>query len=116
MQRDEGDEGNLLATVNAAVRFSAYDPISVINPLTGQPMTIFTLRNEFRGLPGQAVLTNPGERPGDTIKLERQYNGFEPRLIRVMKTRDAIHHQTQSHHAPGTWHRAPGTSIFAAYV
>lgn len=70
-------EGDLLGIVNAAVPFSAYNPVTVLNPITGQPMTIHTLRNEFRTVQGQTVLTNPGERPGDPVKLERKYNGVE---------------------------------------
>jgi hypothetical protein len=40
-------------------------------------MTIYTLRTEFRGVPGQTVLTNPGDRPGEPVELERKYDGVE---------------------------------------
>ena len=70
-------DGDLLGIVNSAVPFSSYNPITVTNPLDGQPLGIYTLRPEFLGRPGQTVLTNPGERPGDTEPLERKYDGVE---------------------------------------
>jgi hypothetical protein len=70
-------EGDLLGTVNGAIPFSAYNPVTVANPITGLPMTIYTLRNEFRAVQPQTILTNPGERPGDPVKLERKYDGLE---------------------------------------
>jgi outer membrane receptor protein involved in Fe transport len=68
---------DMFGIVNNAVPFSSYNRITVTNPLDNQPLEIFTLRPEFLGLPGQTVLTNPGERPGDTEKLERKYDGVE---------------------------------------
>jgi outer membrane receptor protein involved in Fe transport len=70
-------DGNILGTTNARVPWSAYDPLTVVSPLNGQPLTIFTLRPEFQGIPGQTVLTNPGGRPGEPVKLERKYDGLE---------------------------------------
>lgn len=78
-------DGDLLGTINAAVPFSAYDPITVINPLDGQPLQVFTLRPEFLGVPGQTVLTNPGGRPGEPIELERKYDGLEIVLRKRMR-------------------------------
>lgn len=78
-------EHNLLGTVNALVPFSAYDPLSVTNPLTGQPMTIYTLRTSFRGQQGQTVLTNPGREPGDLARLVRKYEGLEVVLRRRLQ-------------------------------
>lgn len=70
-------ERDLIGTADLAIPFSAFSPISVTNPITNQPMTIYTQRLEFLGRPIQRILTNPGERPGDTEKLRRQYNGLE---------------------------------------
>lgn len=80
-------EGNLLGTVNAAVPFSSYNPLTVVNPITQEPMTIYTLRTEFRGRPGQTVLTNPGNRPDDTVTLARKYNGLEVVLRKRLENR-----------------------------
>jgi outer membrane receptor protein involved in Fe transport len=82
-------EGNLIGLVDLAIPFSAFTPISVINPLTNQPMTIYTQRIEFLGKPVQRMLTNPGERPGDTEKLRRGYKGVEVVL------RKRLQHKTQ---------------------
>ena len=80
-------DGDLLGVVNEAVPFASYDPITVTSPLNQQPVQIFTLRPEFLGRPGQDVLTNPGERPGDTEPLERRYKGLEVVLRRRLQDR-----------------------------
>ncbi len=80
-------DGNILGSINAVVPWSAYDPITVINPLNNQPMTIYTLRTQFRGIPGQTVLTNPGGRPDEPVELERKYNGVEFVARRRMQDR-----------------------------
>lgn len=77
-------DGDIIGTVDAAVPFSAYDPVTVVNPLNNAPMTIYTRRLEFRGQPAQTVLTNPGERPGDPVALERKYDGLEVVLRKRM--------------------------------
>ena len=68
---------NFKGTVNEAVPFSSWNPITVTNPLNGQPLNIYTLRPQFLGIAPQIVLTNPGERPGDTEPLRRTYDGVE---------------------------------------
>jgi hypothetical protein len=70
-------DGDLIGLVNDAVPFSSYDRTSVTNPLDNQSLEIYTLRREFLGMPGQLVMTNPGDRPGDTEALERRYDGVE---------------------------------------
>jgi hypothetical protein len=70
-------DGNIIGTINANVPWSSYNPLSVVNPLNGETLTIYTLRTEFRGIPGQTVLTNPGGREGQPIELERKYDGVE---------------------------------------
>lgn len=77
-------DGAIIGTVDARVPFSAYDPVSVVNPLTNAPMTIYTRRIEYRGLPAETVLTNPGGRPGEPEKLERKYDGVEVVLRKRM--------------------------------
>ena len=70
-------ESDFKGLVNEAVPFSAYNRVTVTNPLNGQPLEVFTLRPEFLGVPPTLVLTNPGERPGDTVPLRRKYDGLE---------------------------------------
>lgn len=77
-------DGDIMGTRDAAVPFSAYNPVTVTNPLSASPLTIYTLRTEFRGQRGQVVLTNPGEAPGDPVKLERKYDGVEVVLRKRM--------------------------------
>jgi hypothetical protein len=70
-------DGDIIGTINANVPWSSYNPVTVVNPLNGQPMTIYTLRTQFQGIAGQTVLTNPGNRPDETVALERKYDGVE---------------------------------------
>ena len=40
-------ERDLVGTADLAIPFSAFDPITVTNPVTNQPMTIYTQRLEY---------------------------------------------------------------------
>jgi Carboxypeptidase regulatory-like domain/TonB dependent receptor/TonB-dependent Receptor Plug Domain len=80
-------EGNLIGLVDLAIPFSAYTPITVINPLTNQPTTIYTQQLAYLGKPVQRMLTNPGERPGDTEPLRRGYKGVEMVLRKRLERR-----------------------------
>jgi hypothetical protein len=80
-------ENDFKGTVNEAVPFSAYNRVTVNNPLNGQPLQVFTLRPEFLGVPPAILLTNPGERPGDTEPLRRKYDGLEFVLRRQYRDR-----------------------------
>jgi hypothetical protein len=80
-------DGDIMGTRDVAVPFSAYNPVTVTNPLSGSPLTIYTLRTEFRGQRGQVVLTNPGDAVDDPVKLERKYDGVEVVLRKRMHDR-----------------------------
>ncbi|MGH9324419.1 MAG: TonB-dependent receptor, partial [Vicinamibacteria bacterium] len=109
-------DGDLTGMVNEAVPFSAYDPIEVTNPLDGQPIEIFTLRPEFQGLPGQRVLTNPGERPGDTEELVRRYDGLEVVLRRRFIDRWQFETSYVWARGRGNVNNHYGGSLFADYT
>jgi hypothetical protein len=51
----------------------AYDRYTVTNPLSGQPLAIFSLKPEFQGRPPDLLLTNPS----NPVRLYRNYNGLE---------------------------------------
>ena len=51
----------------------AYNRFSVVNPLSGQAMDIYSVKPEIAALPQQLLLTNP-EIP---VRLYRNYNGLE---------------------------------------
>jgi len=55
--------------VNAAVPASAYSPVTILNPLTNQPMTVYNQDPATRGLVRNVVTTVPD--------LEQHYNGVE---------------------------------------
>jgi hypothetical protein len=59
---------------------SAYLPVTVTNPLTSQPMTIYTLDPAFQTVPSNTILTNPPE-------LERSYKGLEVGVHKRMSHR-----------------------------
>ena len=77
-------DGDLIGFVNDAVPISAYQRITVTNPLNGQPLEIFTLPTEFLGRRPAIRQTNPGDRPGDPAPLTRKYDGVEVVLNKRM--------------------------------
>lgn len=61
----------------------AYNRYSVVNPLSGQALDIFSLKPEFQGRPPQLLLTNPD----NPQRLFRDYNGLELVLRRRLADR-----------------------------
>src|SRR5262249_23015011 len=61
--------GDLYTTVNAAVPPPAYTPVTIANPLTKQPMTVYNQDPATRTLLRNVVTTIPD--------LEQTYNGVE---------------------------------------
>ncbi|HKB13175.1 MAG TPA: hypothetical protein VKD69_21070, partial [Vicinamibacterales bacterium] len=61
--------GDLYTTVNAAVPPSSYTPVTIANPLTNQPMTVYNQDPATRTLLRNVVTTIPD--------LEQTYNGVE---------------------------------------
>jgi TonB dependent receptor/Carboxypeptidase regulatory-like domain len=61
---------DILARTDLNKPSSAYLPVSVNNPLTSQPMTIYALSTAYQTVPSNTILTNP---PG----LKRIYKGLE---------------------------------------
>jgi hypothetical protein len=61
--------GDLYTTLNAAVPPAAYTPVTIANPLTGQPMTVFNQDPSARGQVRNTLTTLP--------QLEQHYNGVE---------------------------------------
>jgi hypothetical protein len=51
----------------------AYDAVSVVNPLDGEPLTIFSLKPEFQSVTARNVLMNPT----DPVELFSNYDGLE---------------------------------------
>ena len=78
-------DGDIIGIVDDAVPITAYQRITVTNPLNGQPLDIFTLPPEFLGRRPAIRQTNPGERPGDPEPLRRSYNGVEFVLDKRMR-------------------------------
>ena len=61
----------------------AYDAVSVINPLDGQPLTVYSLKPEFQSLTARTVLTNPT----DPVELFSNYDGLEMVLRKRLQNR-----------------------------
>ncbi|CAN5677970.1 hypothetical protein BH23ACI1_BH23ACI1_00110 [soil metagenome] len=61
----------------------AYNRYSVVNPASGQPLDIFSLKPEFQGRPPLLLLTNPD----NPVRLFRDYNGLELVLRRRLADR-----------------------------
>ena len=75
------NDGDIFGTIDAAVPFSAFQPITVTNPLSGEPMTIYTRPVQLQGVPAQTVLTNPNS----PVELERKYRGVETVIRRRLQ-------------------------------
>jgi len=60
---------DLYTTVNAAVPASAYSPVNITNPLTGQPLTVYNQDPATRTSVRNVLTTIP--------ELEQTYNGVE---------------------------------------
>ena len=80
-------EIDLAETINAALPFdAAYDAVTLTNPVTSQPITIYPLRVAFRGIPTERLYTNPGtETCSFCPDLERTYRALEFTFKRRMK-------------------------------
>jgi hypothetical protein len=66
------NEHNIIETADANIPFSAYNAIQVVNPIASSPLTIYTRRAAFVGLPTQRFVTNPS-----TPIPIRRYKGVE---------------------------------------
>jgi outer membrane receptor protein involved in Fe transport len=72
-------ETDLAETINSALPFdAAYLPVSVANKVTGEPITIYPLRQSFQGIPTVRTYTNPGaDSCSFCVDLERRYQAVE---------------------------------------
>jgi hypothetical protein len=68
-------ETNLLGRIRQAKPASAFNPVEVVNPLDGSPLTIYALDPAFRAASSIRQSTNIERTLGH--KLERKYNGVE---------------------------------------
>jgi outer membrane receptor protein involved in Fe transport len=76
-------ERDIIEDIDIGRPFSAYRPVTVTNPIDGQPLTIFTLDPSFRTVPSVRFLTNPK----DPVKLFRDYKGLEVVAQKRMRNR-----------------------------
>jgi outer membrane receptor protein involved in Fe transport len=85
---------------------TAYDLVNVINPLTGAPMEVYSIKPEFQGIPSQSMLTNPS----DPVELFHDYDGLEVVLKRRLQNRWMFQGSYNWGHSYGT----VGTLFFDA--
>lgn len=83
------NEHHLAEIVDAARPFdSAYVPITLPNPLSRDPITVYALDPAFRGIPTQRLYTNPGgEFCSFCPDLTRRYRGVQFTVARRLKDR-----------------------------
>lgn len=74
-------ERDIMENVDIGRPFSAYNPLQVVNPLNGQPMTIYALDRSYLGAQRIALLTTPK----NPVALYRDYKGLEVIANRRMK-------------------------------
>jgi outer membrane receptor protein involved in Fe transport len=80
-------EYDLAETINAALPFDrAYVPVTLTNPLTNQPITVYAQSPAFVGVPTVRLYTNPGsETCAFCPDLERKYRAVELNLRKRMR-------------------------------
>jgi hypothetical protein len=83
---------------------TAYDTVTVVNPLSNTSMTIYSIKPTFQVLPPNLILTNPDS----PVKLYRNYNGLEFVLRRPL----ANHWMTQISYDLGHSYGTFGTLFF----
>ena len=66
-------ERDIIETIDLSKPFDKYNPFTVINPIDGQPLTIFALDESLQGVQRIRYLTNPT----DPVVLKRDYKGIE---------------------------------------
>jgi hypothetical protein len=73
------NEYNLAEVINAALPFdTAYVPVTLKNPVTGAPITIYAQSAATRGIPTVNFYTNPGTATCSFCpNLSRQYRGLQ---------------------------------------
>ena len=82
-------EYDMAETIAAELPFDeAYNQATLVNAVTGDPITVYPLKVAYRGLPRVRYYTNPG---ADTCSfcpdLERNYRGLELSFQKRMKDR-----------------------------
>jgi hypothetical protein len=86
------DEHNLAETVNASLPFdTAYVPVTLKNPATGEPITVYAQNPSTRGIPTVRYYTNPGSGFCSFCPdLTRRYRGLSLTLNRRLHNRWAL--------------------------
>jgi outer membrane receptor protein involved in Fe transport len=82
-------EYDLAETVNGALPFdTAYVPVTLTNPLTSQPITVYALNPAFTGVPTLRLYTNPGSQSCSFCPdLVRKYHAVELTLRKRMRNK-----------------------------
>lgn len=111
-------EHDLAETVSAELPFDqAYNPITLTNQVTGQPITVYALKTSYRGLPTQRYYTNPGSGYCSFCPdLERKYHALEVTAQKAMKDNwqlSASYVYSRSEGNKGTGHTQSQGMVFA---
>jgi hypothetical protein len=98
-------ERDLWSRVDLSKPFdTAYDIVPVVNPLSGAPMIIYSIKPTFQPLPPDLILSNPT----DPVKLYRNYDGLEF----ILRKPIANHWMTQVSYDLGHSYGTFGTLFF----
>ena len=112
-------EYDVVETIDAGKPFDeAYLPVSVINPLTDSPLTVYALKPEFQAKPVQRFVTNPtaGMCSFCSDPPSLQYRGLEFTFNRRMENRWQLHGSyvwSKAEGNRGTHHRTTLSSVYA---
>jgi outer membrane receptor protein involved in Fe transport len=83
------DEHDLAEVINPALPFdTAYVPVTLTNPVTGAPITIYAQNPSTRGIPTVNLYTNPGRATCSFCPdLTRRYRGLQLTMTKRMSNR-----------------------------
>lgn len=95
----------------------AYNPVTLTNPLTGDPITIYALDPAYRGVPSVTLITNPDASYCSFCEdVVQQYKGFQLTLEKRLKDRWQMYGSyvlSAAEGNKGTHHRTAQASVYS---
>ncbi len=95
----------------------AYNPVSVTNAITGDPMTIYALDPAYTQVPAAFLVTNPGSNLCSFCPdLQRNYKGLQFVIEKRMRDRWQLYGSytlSKAEGNKGTHHRTWGSALFS---
>ena len=95
----------------------AYNPVTLENPLTGDPITIYALKPEFRRVPSETLITNPNASYCSFCEdIVQEYKGLQITLEKRLRDRWQLYGSytfSAAEGNKGTHHRTSQASVYS---